>query len=340
MNSCDSFVLSGLLYTQQEKIREEFKASLGALARKLTFNGDSKLVREPPLFYLLRLLSTRFSQISDYQCKQFFELFCDLIDLYFIVKSVYGADIGSVFDPEQLLSQIIDKIKDYNTLNQSKASGSNNSNGPSATSSEDQESIYIGLIQLTGKIFDNFDIRMSERLVESKNLIDEIFVNFLFASVFAHQRAATEQPKEVVEQQVQKIKPKRLYGEVDKSSSSTSTFLGKKSKDAAYRLLNNLIKKSPLLMKTFLEKSMLPLMGLIKRHDGWNYTPPSNAVESRQKYVGLKNLGCICYMNAMMQQFFMIPAFRYNLLSAEDGVPEELVDYKGQKVDDNMMHQM
>lgn len=106
--------------------------------------------------------------------------------MYFIVKSVYGSDIGSVFDPEQLLSQIIDKIKDYNSLNQSKASGSNNSNGPSLTSSDDQESIYIGLIQLTGKIFDNFDIRMSERLVESKNLIDEIFVNFLFASVFAH----------------------------------------------------------------------------------------------------------------------------------------------------------
>jgi hypothetical protein len=37
---------------------------------------------------------------------------------------------------------------------------------------------------LTGKIIDNFDIRMSERLVESKNLIDEIFTNFLFASIF------------------------------------------------------------------------------------------------------------------------------------------------------------
>jgi hypothetical protein len=50
---------------------------------------------------MLRLLSTRFSQISDYQCKQFFELFCDLIDLYFIVKSVYGAEAGSsIFDPE------------------------------------------------------------------------------------------------------------------------------------------------------------------------------------------------------------------------------------------------
>ena len=102
------------------------------------------------------------------------------------MKSVYGDDIGAALDPEQLLSQIIDKIKEYNTLNQSKASGKETvSNGPSP-SNEDQESIYIGLIQLTGKIFDNFDIRMSERLVESKNLIDEIFVNFLFSSVFAH----------------------------------------------------------------------------------------------------------------------------------------------------------
>ena len=93
-------------------------------------------------------------------------------------------------------------------------------------------------------------------------------------------------------------------------------------------------------MKTFLEKSMLPLMGMIKRHEGWNYTPPSNSLESKQKYVGLKNLGCICYMNAMMQQFFMIPTFRYNLLQVDDGLPEELADYKGQKVDDNVMHQL
>ncbi len=36
----------------------------------------------------------------------------------------------------------------------------------------------------------------------------------------------------------------------------------------------------------------------------------------------------------------MIPAFRYNLLSVDDGCPEELADYKGQKVDDNVMHQL
>jgi hypothetical protein len=38
--------------------------------------------------------------------------------------------------------------------------------------------------------------------------------------------------------------------------------------------LNSLIKKSPLLMNAFLEKSMVPLMNLIRRPDGWNYSPP------------------------------------------------------------------
>lgn len=161
--------------------------------------------------------------------------------------------------------------------------------------SEDTESIYIGLLQLTGKIIDNFDITKCEKVVESKRLIDEIFVNFLFKAVF-------DQGGDEDKQIVTKVKPKRLYGEVDaRKAAEEKGGLGKKSKDAAYRLINQLIKKSPLLLNSFLEKSMLPLMKMIKRQDGWNYSPPGNYVEGRQKYCGLRNLGCICYMNAMMQ---------------------------------------
>jgi hypothetical protein len=45
-------------------------------------------------------------------------------------------------------------------------------------------------------------------------------------------------------------------------------------------------------------------------------------------------------MNAMMQQFFMIPAFRYNILSVEDNTPEDIVEYKNKKIDDNVLHQL
>ena len=92
-------------------------------------------------------------------------------------------------------------------------------------------------------------------------------------------------------------------------------------------------------MNAFLEKSMVPLMKLIKRHDGWNYTPPGGS-EKSQKFVGLRNLSCICYMISILQQFFMIPAFRYNLLCVDDKVPENLVEYKGNTIDDNVLHQL
>ena len=47
--------------------------------------------------------------------------------------------------------------------------------------------------------------------------------------------------------------------------------------------------------------------------------------KSATGYVGLRNLGCICYMNAMLQQLFMIPHFRYAILQAELESPDALV---------------
>ena len=37
--------------------------------------------------------------------------------------------------------------------------------------------------------------------------------------------------------------------------------------------------------------------------------------KSNTGYVGLKNLGCTCYMNSLLQQFFMIPEFRDAILA-------------------------
>jgi hypothetical protein len=75
---------------------------------------------------------------------------------------------------------------------------------------------------------------------------------------------------------------------------------GTEGKGAAYRLLNGLLRRDPKLLHYFLENCMQPLMAHIERADGWNYTPPS-ATERSQEFVGLRNLGCICYMNSMLQ---------------------------------------
>ena len=83
VKSSDDFIMTGLLCCSYDKIREEFKQSLDSLSHKL---AADKNIQRPPLFYLLNLLSENFHLISKYQCKQYFELFCELIDLDFSLK--------------------------------------------------------------------------------------------------------------------------------------------------------------------------------------------------------------------------------------------------------------
>ena len=45
-------------------------------------------------------------------------------------------------------------------------------------------------------------------------------------------------------------------------------------------------------------------------------------------------------MISMLQQFFMVPQFRFLLMRAEDSSPPDMVTYKGEEVDDNMLRQL
>ena len=95
----------------------------------------------------------------------------------------------------------------------------------------------VGLIELTAKIISKVDKAVSEKLVKDKDLVNEIFKEFLFASVF---KQSAEEDKH--SQIAVKTKSRKNKSNIAQSNSST------KSRDAAYMLLNNLIKKSPNLM--------------------------------------------------------------------------------------------
>lgn len=54
-----------------------------------------------------------------------------------------------------------------------------------------------------------------------------------------------------------------------------------------------------------------------RKLDDWTITP-GDKQKSSCGYVGLKNLGCTCYMNTLFQQMFMIPDFRTAILECDD----------------------
>lgn len=56
--------------------------------------------------------------------------------------------------------------------------------------------------------------------------------------------------------------------------------------------------------------------------------------KSSTGYVGLKNLGCICYMISLFQQLFMVPSFRTDLLAVDDP------NHDGQEPEENMFYQL
>ena len=59
-------------------------------------------------------------------------------------------------------------------------------------------------------------------------------------------------------------------------------------------------------------------------------------------HVGLKNIGCVCYMNSILQQMYMVPSFRYAIMSADDkkGKNYQISFFYNNTFDDNLLHQL
>lgn len=166
------------------------------------------------------------------------------------------------------MGQIIDKIN-LDTVDKKSEGGEDSDEDEDLQKQEaavERERLSVGLIKLADKIISKVKISVSEKIVEKKDLVNRIFKNFLFASIF---QKSEEKPEE--KRLVQRVHSRKLGGGAAAGASN------KESREAGYALLNSLIKKSSPLMNSFIIQQLMPLMELIKKPQGWKYAPTSGA---------------------------------------------------------------
>ena len=115
---------------------------------------------------------------------------------------------------------------------------------------------------------------------------------------------------------------------------------------SSYNLITSLVKSNPKNYITYLNiKNSLSNNNLTSNSYINTSIKNSNQFESKKfGYVGLKNLGSICYLNSTLQQFYMIPTLRYIILKLNDKVEITIKDFdkfkSDEQIDDNMFHQL
>ena len=145
-----------------------------------------------------------------------------------------------MFNAEELLGLIIDKIRADNSTKQITAVDDLAAQEQAA----EKERLMVGLVLLTQKIISNVDTKLSEKIVKDKDLINEIFKEFLFSSVFSSDSQTTAETENMLDL-IKNRAPRKM------SLPAASGKPANRSREAAYNLLSELIKKSPVIMNNF-----------------------------------------------------------------------------------------
>lgn len=281
--------------------------------------------------------------LSGQPSAQYIDLFVSVLQQVALRGKVGSLDINKTINCNDLLSLIIDTISAENLkVEQIREESKAGKRDPMETGAllNQSSDFLLGLMTLAGEVLDTFDGDEDEKLEidekkdasnkQREGLINEIFTRYLFPMVFGSNGSANDETsmRQVIEQKM-----------ISKTSTK-STSAKRTQSSVAYKVLLGLVRRDAGLMNHFVKECLNPVVynEKLQRADTWNYSPPAATIR-KAEYVGLRNPGCICYMNSMNQQFFMVPPLRYNILAVDDGKAEDYKTYKGDSIDDNMLHQ-
>lgn len=148
----------------------------------------------------------------------------------------------TTYDPETLLSQIIDKITGSQGTSSVESAEAQVDEVAVAEIAASRERLLVGLITLARKLIQTADSEVSSRVIQERNLIDLLFKQLLFRSYFQAQeekKSGVVREVELVQRAGSKKGPKKVAS-------------NNRSREAAFSLLTELVKQSGQLMRDFL----------------------------------------------------------------------------------------
>lgn len=193
---------------------------------------------------------------------------------------------------------ITDKLKElFSTIQQY--------NSKEVATNSPQDNVLVGLLQLTTKFVKAKECSLELDNLSRMQIIEEIFFSCLF--------------------------PLRCKVGENKYKCKSN-----KSREAAFQLISVLMENIPECTNFFFRECVLPLRKKITELNEYSFNVERRG-KSSSGFVGIKNLGCICYIISILQQFFMISPFRNALLSVDDKKPPV---FNEAGIDDNLLHQL
>lgn len=252
-----------------------------------------------------------------------------------IVESIYIEE--NIKSPNSNVSNI-NNINSTNSINNKETMINSNTITTNTNNLLKQEHFLysLGKVQLLNIIVENNSL-LKLSLSEKYGLIETILTKILFKNISIEEiRKLFINDKYINKEFLNS----RLVSSINKDINLSTEY---------YKLIITLIRKSFKNFSRLLNTNLIESakessnnkngVSSAHNHDDYYYNRFYSR-ERREGHVGIRNLGCICYMNSMLQQFFMCSSFRYNLLNISDNKQIEENNYSISKFDDNTLHQI
>ena len=204
--------------------------------------------------------------------------------------------------------------------------------------------IFIGLMNLLIKMIKNDNT--TKNLIINKEIDGKTLIELILEKIYKNEESdkdkelITEDNKKEEEKETKFIKIDSIKQDNTPQKKVISQEMKDKCHDYLKECFTNILDSKVILNNTEIIRLLNDKLNSIE--SGEDKTKNHFSVSTKNyDHVGLKNIGCICYMNSIMQQIYMVPTFRYAIMASDDQETKNPTESGRISIeDDNLLHQL